>query len=165
MTISSRMDQRHIYINWQSYREAVNVGNKVISQNNIQKIANIAVLQRVLFIKLVSQCKTERNIKVNTGNLSVRSRNLRYCAKVMQTIINKKKCLFWSLAIYCRYISKTFHGYDRSARYPYNLRDISSRYRSSETSLQQYLDQISRRLYGYLADLSYPWDVLLIYRQ
>ena len=52
-------DQRHIYINRQSYWEAVDVGNKVISQNNIQKIANIVILQRVLFIKLVSQCKTE----------------------------------------------------------------------------------------------------------
>ena len=83
-------DQRHIYINQQSYREAVDVGNKVISQNNIQKIANIVILQRVLFIKLVSLCKTERNIKVNTGNLSLRSRNLQYCAKVMQTIIDKK---------------------------------------------------------------------------
>ena len=51
----------------------------------------------------------------------------------------QKKRLFWSLAIYCRYISETFHGYDKSARYPYNLRDISWRYRSSETSLQQYL--------------------------
>ena len=38
----------------QSYQEAVDVGNKVISQNNIQKIANIVILQRVLFIKLVS---------------------------------------------------------------------------------------------------------------
>ena len=66
------------------------MGNKVISQNNIQKIADIVILQRLLFIKLVSQCKTERNIEVNTGNLSVRSRNLQYCAKVMQTIINEK---------------------------------------------------------------------------
>ena len=46
--------QRHIYINRQSYREAIDVGNKVISQNNIQTIANIVILQRVLFIKLVS---------------------------------------------------------------------------------------------------------------
>ena len=88
MTILS--DQRHIYINRQSYREAVDVGNKVISQNNKQKISNIVILQRLLFIKLASQCKTERNIEVNTGNYSVRSRNLRYCAKVMQTIIDKK---------------------------------------------------------------------------
>ena len=29
-------DQRHIYISRQSYREAVDVGNKVTSQNNIQ---------------------------------------------------------------------------------------------------------------------------------
>ena len=37
------------------YWEAVDVGNKVISQNNIQEIANIVILQRVvLFIKLVS---------------------------------------------------------------------------------------------------------------
>ena len=83
-------DQRHIYINRRSYWEAVDVGNKVISQNNIQKIANIVILQRVLFIKLVSYCKTERNIEVNTGNLSVRSCNLQYCAKVMQTIIDEK---------------------------------------------------------------------------
>ena len=48
------LDQRHIYINRQSYREAIDVGNKVIAQNNIQKIANIVILQRVLFIKLVS---------------------------------------------------------------------------------------------------------------
>ena len=82
-------DQRHIYIH-QSYQEAVDVGNKAISQNNIQEIANIVILQRVLFIKLVSQCKTERNIEIITGNLSVRSRNLQYCAKVMQTIIDKK---------------------------------------------------------------------------
>ena len=47
-------DQRHVYINRQSYRKAFDVGNKVISQNNIQKIANIIILQRVLFIKLVS---------------------------------------------------------------------------------------------------------------
>ena len=47
-------DQRHIYINRQSYREAIDVGNKVIAQNNIQKISNIVILQRVLFIKLVS---------------------------------------------------------------------------------------------------------------
>ena len=87
-------DQRHIYINRQSYREAADVGNKVISQNNIQKIANIVILQRVLFIKLVSQCKTERNIEVITGNLSVGSRNLQYCAKVMQTIIDKTSVLF-----------------------------------------------------------------------
>ena len=53
-------DQRHIYIDRQSYREAIDVGNKVISQNNIQKIANIVILQRVLFIKLVSYCKTEK---------------------------------------------------------------------------------------------------------
>ena len=58
-------DQRHIYINRQSYREAGDVGNKLISQNNIQKIANIVILQRVLFVKLVSWCKTERNIEVN----------------------------------------------------------------------------------------------------
>ena len=45
-------DQRHIYINRQSYQEAVDVGNKVISHNNIQKIVNIVILQRVLFIKL-----------------------------------------------------------------------------------------------------------------
>ena len=76
-------DQRHIYINRQNYWEAVDVGNKVISQNNIQKIANIVILQRVPFIKLVSQCKTETNIEVNTDNLSVRSRSLQYCAKVM----------------------------------------------------------------------------------
>ena len=87
-------DQRHIYINQQSYREAIDVGNKVIAQNNIQKIANIVILQKVLFINLVSQCKMERNIEVSTGNLSVRSRNLQYCAKVMQTIIAKKNCLF-----------------------------------------------------------------------
>ena len=87
-------DQRHIYISRQSYREAIDVGNKVIAQNNIQKIANIVILQRVLFIKLVSWCKTERNIEVNTGNLSVRSRNLQYCEKVMQTIIDQKKRLF-----------------------------------------------------------------------
>ena len=47
-------DQRHIYINRQSYQEAIDVGNKVITQNNIQKIANSVILQRVLFIKLVS---------------------------------------------------------------------------------------------------------------
>ena len=47
-------DQRHVYINRQSYREAVDVGNKVISQNNIQRIANIIFLQRVLLIKLVN---------------------------------------------------------------------------------------------------------------
>ena len=47
-------DQRHIHINQQSYREA-----KVISQNNIQKIVNIIILQRVVFIY----------IEVNTGNL------------------------------------------------------------------------------------------------
>ena len=87
-------DQRHIYINRQSYREAGDVGNKVISQNNIQKIANIVILQRVLFIKLVSWCKMERNIEVNTCNLSVRSCNLRYCAKVLQTIIDEKSVLF-----------------------------------------------------------------------
>ena len=78
----------------QSYQEAVDVGNKVISQNNIQKIANIVILQKVLFINLVSQCKMERNIEVSTGNLSVRSRNLQYCAKVMQTIIDEKSVLF-----------------------------------------------------------------------
>ena len=38
-------DQRHIYINRQSYREAIDVGNKVIAQNNMQKIANIVILQ------------------------------------------------------------------------------------------------------------------------
>ena len=48
------LDQRHIYINRQSYQEAIDVGNKVITQNNIQKIANSVILQRVLFIKLVS---------------------------------------------------------------------------------------------------------------
>ena len=42
------------YINRQSYREAIDVGNKVISQNKIQKIANIVILDIVLFIKLVS---------------------------------------------------------------------------------------------------------------
>ena len=42
------------YINRQSYREAIDVGNKVISQNKIQKIANIVILHIVLFIKLVS---------------------------------------------------------------------------------------------------------------
>ena len=47
-------DQRHIYINRHGYREAVDVESKVVSQNNIQKIANIVILQRVLFIKLVS---------------------------------------------------------------------------------------------------------------
>ena len=93
-TVLFLSDQRHIYINRQSYREAADVGNKVISQNNIQKIANIVILQRVLFIKLVSQCKAERNIKVNTGNLSVRSPNLQYCAKVMQTTIDEKSVLF-----------------------------------------------------------------------
>ena len=46
-------DERHIYINQQSCREVLDVGNKVISQNNIQKIANIVILQRVLFIKLI----------------------------------------------------------------------------------------------------------------
>ena len=38
------LDQRHIYINQQSYRETVDVRTKVISQNNIQKIANIIIL-------------------------------------------------------------------------------------------------------------------------
>ena len=42
------------YINRQSYQEAIDVGNKVISQNKIQKIANIVILRIVLFIKLVS---------------------------------------------------------------------------------------------------------------
>ena len=42
------------YINRQSYWEAIDVGNKVISQNKIQKIANIVILHIVLFIKLVS---------------------------------------------------------------------------------------------------------------
>ena len=42
------------YINRQSYWEAIEVGNKVISQNKIQKIANIVILHIVLFIKLVS---------------------------------------------------------------------------------------------------------------
>ena len=32
-TVLFLLDQRHIYINQQSYREAVDVGNKVISQN------------------------------------------------------------------------------------------------------------------------------------
>ena len=32
-TVLFLSDQRHIYINRQSYREAVDVGNKVISQN------------------------------------------------------------------------------------------------------------------------------------
>ena len=41
------------YINRQSYREAIDVGNKVISQNKIQKIADIVILHIVLFIKLV----------------------------------------------------------------------------------------------------------------
>ena len=31
-----------------------------------------------------------------------------------------------------------------------------------EVSLERYLDEISRRLYWYLADLLYPWDVSLI---
>ena len=31
-----------------------------------------------------------------------------------------------SLAIYCRYISKTSHGYNKSATYPYNLHDMIS---------------------------------------
>ena len=44
----------HYYINRQSYREAFDVGNIVISQNKIQKIANIVILDIVLFIKLVS---------------------------------------------------------------------------------------------------------------
>ena len=34
--------------------------------------------------------KQKRNIEVNTCNLSVRSRILQYCAKVMQTIIDEK---------------------------------------------------------------------------
>ena len=42
------------YINRQSYREAIDVGNKVISQSKIQKIANNVILHIVLFIKLVS---------------------------------------------------------------------------------------------------------------
>ena len=36
------------------------------------------------------------------------------------------------------------------------------RYCCKEVSLERYLEEISRRLYGYLADLSYPWDVSLI---
>ena len=31
-----------------------------------------------------------------------------------------------SLAIYCRYISETSHGYNKSATYPYNLHDMIS---------------------------------------
>ena len=57
----------------------------------------------------------------------------------MQTISDEKSVLFWSLVIYRWYIRKTSHGYDKSARYQCNLRDILSRYRSSETSLQQYI--------------------------
>ena len=37
-----------------------------------------------------------------------------------------------------------------------------ARYCCKEVSLEQYLEEISRRLYGYLADLSYPWNVSLI---
>ena len=39
------------------------------------------------------------------------------------------------------------------------------RYCCKEVSLEWYLDEISRRLYWYLADLSYPWDVTLINRE
>ena len=51
MTVLFNIGPKAHYFYW----EAVDVGNKVISQNNIQEIANIVILQRVvLFIKLVS---------------------------------------------------------------------------------------------------------------
>ena len=37
-----------------------------------------------------------------------------------------------------------------------------ARYCCKEVSLERYLEEILRRLYRYLADLSYPWDVSLI---
>ena len=37
-----------------------------------------------------------------------------------------------------------------------------ARYCCKEVSLERYLQEISRRLYGYLADSLYPWDVSLI---
>ena len=76
--------------------------------------------------------------------------NVQYCAKVMQMIIDEY------CALLSRFIANISAKHcmdcrtlnDKSLRYRYNLRDISPRYRSSETSLQRYLtkqDDISPR--------------------
>ena len=76
--------KRHIYINRQSYLEAVDVGNKVISQNNIQKIANIVILQRVLFIKLVSCVKRKE--------ISKSIQVTHHCKAAAYNTVQKYKC-------------------------------------------------------------------------
>ena len=66
---------------------------------------------------------------------------IQYCAKVMQTIIDEYRALF------SRFIADISGNIarigkcenDKSARYRYNLRDVSPRYRPSQTSSQRYL--------------------------
>ena len=53
----------HLHHEPTELREAVDVGNKVTSQNNIQKIANIVILQRVLLAS-VKRKKISKSIQV-----------------------------------------------------------------------------------------------------
>ena len=63
---------------------------KLLHKTTYRKLHTLLSCREYCSSSSLASVKTERNIKVNTGNLSVRSRNLQCCPKVMQTIIDKK---------------------------------------------------------------------------
>ena len=98
---------------------------KLFHKTTYRKLPTLLSCREYCSSSSLASVKRKINIEVNTCNLSVRSRNLQYCAKVMQTIIDEKSV--------CSDLSRFITDV------PAKHLDKSARYRSSETSLQQYL--------------------------
>ena len=97
---------------------------KLFHKTTYRKLPTLLSCREYCSSSSLAGVKRKINIEVNTCNLSVRSHNLQYCAKVMQTIIDEKSVCSDLL----RFITDVPAKHHKSARY-----------RSSETSLQQYL--------------------------
>ena len=106
---------------------------KLFHKTTYRKLPTLLSCREYCSSSSLASVKRKRNIEVNTCNLSVWSRILQYCAKVMQTIIDEKSVCSDLSRFYRRCISETSHGYDKSARY-----------RSSETPLHVFAT-ISRK--------------------
>ena len=63
---------------------------KLFRKTTYRKLPTLLSCREYCSSSSLASVKRKRNIKVNTCNLSVRSRNLQYCAKVVQTIIDEK---------------------------------------------------------------------------
>ena len=63
---------------------------KLFHKTTYRKLPTLLSCREYCSSSSLASVKRKINIEVNTCNLSVRSRNLQYCAKVMQTIIDQE---------------------------------------------------------------------------